>query len=136
MALFIVPNFKKFWQRIQNYDAAPIFGAKWSIYPKQIFIFEIITIIFIYLLAPFIVQNFKTEIWQKKILYKRENVKPEIKLMIENLQKELYQLENKRAKGAKIRANIRSWRAKTDPKLSLKCLKYEKSNNIWLIYWW
>ena len=47
--------------------------------------------------------------------------------MIENLQKELYQLENKRAKGAKLRANI-------DPKLSLKCLKYEKSNSIWLIY--
>ena len=54
--------------------------------------------------------------------------------MTENLQKELYQLENKRAKGAKIRANIRSWRAKNDPKLSLKCLKYEKSNNILLIY--
>ena len=97
---------------------------------------KIITIIFIYLLAPFIAQNFKTEIWPKKILYKRENVKPEVKLMTENLQKELYRLENKRAKGAKIRANIRSWRAKNDPKLSLKCLKYEKSNNIWLIYWW
>ena len=32
--------------------------------------------------------------------------------MIENLQNELYQLENKQAKGAKLRANIRSWRAK------------------------
>ena len=32
--------------------------------------------------------------------------------MIENLQDELYQLENKQAKGAKHRANIRSWRAK------------------------
>ena len=40
-------------------------------------------------------------------LYKRENFKPEIKLMIENLQDELYQLENKQAKGAKLAANIR-----------------------------
>ena len=32
--------------------------------------------------------------------------------MIENLQDELYQLENKQVKGAKLRANIRSWRAK------------------------
>ena len=29
--------------------------------------------------------------------------------MIENLQDELYQLENKQAKWAKLRANIRSW---------------------------
>ena len=40
-------------------------------------------------------------------LYKKENFKPEIKLMIENLQDELYQLENKQAKGAKLIANIR-----------------------------
>ena len=31
--------------------------------------------------------------------------------MIENLQDELYQLENKQAKGAKLRAN-KSWRTK------------------------
>ena len=43
--------------------------------------------------------------------------------MIENLQDELYQLENKQAKGAKLRANIRSWRAKNAPKLSSKYLK-------------
>ena len=43
--------------------------------------------------------------------------------MIQNLQKELYLLENKRTKGAKLRANF-------DPKLSLNCLKYAKSNNI------
>ena len=43
--------------------------------------------------------------------------------MIENLQNELYQLENKQAKGAKLRANIRSWRAKNAPKLSSKYLK-------------
>ena len=38
---------------------------------------------------------------------KKENFKPEIKPMIENLQDELYQIENKQAKGAKLRANIR-----------------------------
>ena len=43
--------------------------------------------------------------------------------MIENLQDELYQLENKQAKGAKLRANIRSWRAKNAPKLSSQYLK-------------
>ena len=43
--------------------------------------------------------------------------------MIENLQDELYQLENKQAKGAKLRANIRDWRAKNAPKLSSKYLK-------------
>ena len=39
--------------------------------------------------------------------------------MIENLQDELYQLENKQEKGAKLRANIRSWNSKN-----------AKSNNI------
>ena len=43
--------------------------------------------------------------------------------MIENLQDELYQLENKQAKGAKLRANIRDWRTKNVPKLSSKYLK-------------
>ena len=43
--------------------------------------------------------------------------------MIENLQDELYQLENKQVKGAKHRANIRSWTAKNVPKLSSKYLK-------------
>ena len=36
--------------------------------------------------------------------------------MVENLQNEL----NKRAKGAKLRANIRTWRAKNAPKFSSK----------------
>ena len=40
-------------------------------------------------------------------LYKKENFRPEINRMIENLQDELYQLENKQAKGAKLPANIR-----------------------------
>ena len=44
-------------------------------------------------------QNLKTA--------QRENFKPEIKLMIENLQNNIYQLENKQAKGAKLRADIR-----------------------------
>ena len=44
---------------------------------------------------------------QKENLCKKENFKTEIKPMIGNLQDELYQLENKQAKGAKLRANIR-----------------------------
>ena len=40
-------------------------------------------------------------------LYKKENFKPEIKSIIKNLQDELYQLENKQAKGAKLRAKIK-----------------------------
>ena len=43
---------------------------------------------------------------KKEHLHKRENFKPEIKPLIENLQSELYQLEKKQAKGAKLRANI------------------------------
>ena len=43
--------------------------------------------------------------------------------MIENLQNELYELENKQAKSAKLCANIRIWRAKIAPKLSSKYLK-------------
>ena len=56
-------------------------------------------------------------------MHKKENFKPEIKPMIENLQDELYQLENKQAKGAKLRASIRSCRAENAPKLSSKYLK-------------
>ena len=62
--------------------------------------------------------NFKTKI-RLQNLCKKENFKPEIKPMIENLQDELYQLENKQEKGAKLRANIRSWNSKN-----------AKSNNI------
>ena len=39
-------------------------------------------------------------------LYKKETFKPEIKPMIQNVQDGLYQLKNKQAKGAKLRANI------------------------------
>ena len=66
--------------------------------------------------------NFETNI-RLQNLYKKENFKPKIKQLIENLQGELYQLENKQPKGAKLRANIRTWRAKNVPKLSSKYLK-------------
>ena len=36
-----------------------------------------------------------------------QNFKPEIKSIIKNLQEELYKLENKQAKGAKLRAKIK-----------------------------
>ena len=35
-------------------------------------------------------------------LYRKENFKPEIKILIKNLQDELYSLESKQARGAKI----------------------------------
>ena len=35
LALFIVQNYKKFLQRIQNCDGAPFLYPKWSIFPKQ-----------------------------------------------------------------------------------------------------
>ena len=40
-------------------------------------------------------------------IYTKKNFKPEIKPFIKNLQDELYQLENKQAKGAKLRRTIR-----------------------------
>ena len=43
--------------------------------------------------------------------------------MIEKLQNELCQLENKEAKSAKLCANIKSWSAKNVPTLSSKYLK-------------
>ena len=43
--------------------------------------------------------------------------------MIENLQNELYQSENKQAEGATSRANVRSWRAKNAPEIFSKYLK-------------
>ena len=46
-------------------------------------------------------------------MYKRENFKSEIKPMIEKLQDELYQSEDKQAKGDKLFANIRNCRAKS-----------------------
>ena len=43
----------------------------------------------------------------KEDLYQKENLKSQVKPMLEDLKDELYQLENKQAKGAKLRANIR-----------------------------
>ena len=40
------------------------------------------------------ITNLRLKWYKKENLYKKENVKPEIKPMIENLQNELYQLEN------------------------------------------
>ena len=58
LALFIVQNLKKFLQRIQSYEDMPFLDPKWSISSKQIFFGKIINIILIYLIAPFILQNF------------------------------------------------------------------------------
>ena len=66
---------KKFLKRIQSYEDAPFLGPKWSICPEQNFFWKkIINIFFIYLLAPFVVQNFKNffsadpELWGCTIL--------------------------------------------------------------------
>ena len=50
---FHCAKFKKFLQRIQNYEDAPFLGPKWSICPKQNFFCKIINIILIYLLTPY-----------------------------------------------------------------------------------
>ena len=54
-------------------------------------------------------ENIRISILKRRLrnLYKKENIKPEIKPMIENLQDEPSQLENKQAKSVKLRANIR-----------------------------
>ena len=57
LALFTVQNLKKFLQQIQSYQDPPFLGPKWSICPNKFF-WKIINIILIYLLAPFIGQNF------------------------------------------------------------------------------
>ena len=58
IALLIVQNLKKFLQQIQSYQDVPFLGKKWSICPKQNFFWKIIMTL-IYLLVPFIVQNFE-----------------------------------------------------------------------------
>ena len=37
MALFIVQNLKKFFQRFQSYEDAQFLGPKWLIFPNQNF---------------------------------------------------------------------------------------------------
>ena len=57
-------------------------------------------------------------------LYNKENFKPEVKSMIENLQDELYQLENKQPKLLNfVLISNGSWRAKNAQK---PCSKYLK----------
>ena len=50
---------KKLLQWIQSYEDVPFLGPKWSICPNEKLFWKIIKITLIYLLAPFIVQNFK-----------------------------------------------------------------------------
>ena len=52
-------KFKKHLQRIRSYEDASFLGLKWSICTKQKIFLKKIIIIFIYLLAPFTVQNLK-----------------------------------------------------------------------------
>ena len=59
----------------------------------------------------------KLQFWD---LYKKENFKPEIKPMIENLQDEIYRLENKQAKWAKLMLTLETGGWKLLPS---KCLK-------------
>ena len=60
-------------------------------------------------------------------LHEKKKFKPEIKPIIKNLQDELYQLENKQAKGAKLRAAIR-WKLE-DKKCSKTFFKVLERKN-------
>ena len=60
-------------------------------------------------------------------LYEKK-IKPEIKPIIKNLQDELYQLENKQAKGTKLRPTIR-WKLE-DEKCSKTFFKVLERNNM------
>ena len=65
LALFIVQNLKKILTADPELWGCTIFGPKmvhfpkWEFFLKTFFFWKIINIILIYLLAPFIVQNFK-----------------------------------------------------------------------------
>ena len=48
------------------------------------------------------------EILEFQETYTKKKLKPEIKPIIKNLQDEFYQLENKQAKGAKLRPTIKN----------------------------
>ena len=83
-------------------------------------------------------ENIRISVLKRRLrnLYKKENFKPEIKAMNENLQDGLSQLESKQARSVKLCDNI--WwelEAKNAPKLSSNWkTEYAKSNNIWIIY--
>ena len=91
MAIFIVQNFKKFWQQISSFEVVPFLGPKWSICPKEIIFWRIIDIILIYLLAPFIVQNFKNilpadlELWGYAVFGLKMADFPKLEFFSENL---------------------------------------------------
>ena len=61
---------KKSLEQIQSYKDASLLGPKWLICPDKIFFGKKNNIIFMYLLAPFLVQNIKTtlrvnsELWE------------------------------------------------------------------------
>ena len=72
-------------------------------------------------------------------IYTKKKFKPEIKPIIKNLQDELYQLENKQAKGAKfVLPSDGSLRAKNAPKLFSEYLKERicKIKQDLNLYWW
>ena len=64
--------------------------------------------------------NFSTEKKTAKLI-KKENFKPQIKSMIQNIQDEIYQLENKQKLSMPGKFLQRTWK-----------LEYTKSNNIWV----
>ena len=72
LVLFIVQ--KKTWEQFQSYTDVPFLGQNDQITPNKIFFRKTINIIFMPLLAPFIVQNRKTiltadsELWSHVIL--------------------------------------------------------------------
>ena len=67
LALIVQNVQKKFLQRIQSYEDASFLDPKWFICPQFSFLKEII--IFIYLLAPFILQNFQKILWANPELW-------------------------------------------------------------------
>ena len=72
----------------------------------------------------------KTEKEVTKLIRKKK-IKPEIKPIIRNLQDELYQLENKQRKGAKLGASIR-WKleGKKCSKTFFKVLERKNMQNL------
>ena len=91
LALFIVPNFKKFLQWIQSNEDAPFLGLRWSIFPKQNFVWKIINVSLIYLLTSFIGQNVKKvlpadlELWGCAIFWPKMTHFPKWDSFSENL---------------------------------------------------
>ena len=87
LALFIVQNFKKFLQQIQNYHHAPFLSPKWSICPKQFFFLKTITII----LSPFHWAKFKknsssgSRVMRTCNLWSQNGPFPQIRIFSENL---------------------------------------------------